>query len=122
MRSRKRGKGDSRKVTVIPARSSWAISMDGLQAALWALGGATEGHRTDSLSGAFNSPAEQEELTRRYADLCATTGFEQHAANRDSPTRNAPSNRATIPSRVRLTRLCDCAAIAPLTRAVITKR
>jgi transposase InsO family protein len=46
-----------------------------MQNALWALGGVPEGHRTDSLSAAFNNLAEQEELTRRYADLCKHYGL-----------------------------------------------
>ena len=47
----------------------------GLQAALWALGGVPEEHRTDSRSAAFNNLAEQEALTKRYADLCSHYGL-----------------------------------------------
>jgi len=42
----------------------------GLQDALWMAGGVPEEHHTDSLSAAFNNLAEQEDLTRRYDDLC----------------------------------------------------
>ena len=37
-------------------------------------GGVPEEHRTDSLSAAFNNLAEQEELTRRYKELCEHYG------------------------------------------------
>ncbi len=45
----------------------------GLQAALWRFGGAPEEHRTDSLSAAFKnlSPAQADDVTKRYASLCA---------------------------------------------------
>lgn len=52
----------------------------GLQNALWALGGVPQISRTDSLSAAFNNLAEREELTKRYKQLCEHYGME--------PTRN----------------------------------
>jgi transposase InsO family protein len=54
----------------------------GLQDALWMAGGVPQEHRTDSLSAAFNNLAEQEELTRRYADLCQHYGMR---ASRNNP-------------------------------------
>ena len=57
-----------RHVTVVDSGESFMALSTGLQAALWALGGAPEEHRTDSLSAAFNNLAEQDELTKRYAD------------------------------------------------------
>lgn len=54
-----------RHVTVIDSGESFLALSTGLQAALWALGGSPEEHRTDSLSAAFNNLAEQEELTQR---------------------------------------------------------
>ena len=55
---------------------------EGLQNALWTLGGAPLQHRTDSLSAAFrNLDADaQEDLTTRYKALCAHYGM--------TPTRN----------------------------------
>jgi hypothetical protein len=43
-----------------------------LQAALWALSGAPEREERciNSLPASFNNPAEPEELTRPYQDLC----------------------------------------------------
>jgi len=59
---------------------------EGLQNALWTLGGAPEQHRSDSLSAAFrNLDAEaREDLTRRYQALMRhyrmtpTRGEERH--------------------------------------------
>jgi transposase InsO family protein len=59
-----------RHAVVIDGGESFGALSTGLQSALWHLGGVPEEHRTDSLSAAFNSLAEQEELTRRYAALC----------------------------------------------------
>ena len=42
---------------------------DGLQRALWELGGVPERHRTDRLSAATNNLSEREEFTQRYAGL-----------------------------------------------------
>ncbi len=63
-----------RHAEVVRGGESFAALAQGLQNALWALGGVPEEHRTDSLSAAFNNLAEQEELTRRYADLCKHYG------------------------------------------------
>lgn len=60
---------------VVRGGESFAALAQGLQNALWTLGGVPEEHRTDSLSAAFNNLAEQEELTRRYADLCKHYGL-----------------------------------------------
>jgi len=57
---------------------------EGLQNALWALGGAPGQHRSDSLSAAFRNLDRdaREDLTRRYAALCDHYGM--------TPTRNNP--------------------------------
>lgn len=60
---------------VLTGGESFIALAQGLQNALWALGGVPEEHRTDSLSAAFNNLAEQEELTRRYDDLCRHYGM-----------------------------------------------
>lgn len=51
---------------------SFSALAEGLQAALWRLGGAPLEHRTDSLSAAFKnlSLEAQEDLTERYEALC----------------------------------------------------
>ena len=61
---------------------SFVALAEGLQNALWALGGVPKEHRTDSLSAAYRNldRAAQEDLTRRYNDLCSDYGM--------TPTRN----------------------------------
>ena len=67
---------------VILGGESYVALAEGLQNALWTLGGAPREHRSDSLSAAFrNLDADaREDLTRRYDALCAHYGME--------PTRN----------------------------------
>src|ERR1700694_3980491 len=67
---------------VILGGESYVALAEGLQNALWALGGAPLEHRSDSLSAAFRNLAgdAREDLTRRYDALCADYGME--------PTRN----------------------------------
>ena len=67
---------------VILGGESYVALAEGLQNALWALGGAPREHRSDSLSAAFrNLDADaREDLTTRYDALCAHYKME--------PTRN----------------------------------
>jgi transposase InsO family protein len=67
---------------VILGGESFVALAQGLQNALWALGGVPRQHRSDSLSAAFRNLDEdaREDLTRRYDALCADYGME--------PTRN----------------------------------
>ena len=67
---------------VVLGGESFVALAEGLQNALWVLGGAPREHRSDSLSAAFrNLTAEaREDLTRRYDALCAHYGMD--------PTRN----------------------------------
>jgi len=67
---------------VILGGESYVALAEGLQNALWALGGAPREHRSDSLSAAFRNldKAAREDLTRRYDALCAHYGMQ--------PTRN----------------------------------
>ena len=67
---------------VILGGESHVALAEGLQNALWALGGAPREHRSDSLSAAFRNLARdaREDLTRRYDALCAHYGMD--------PTRN----------------------------------
>jgi hypothetical protein len=63
---------------------SFVALAEGLQNALWALGGVPEQHRSDSLSAAFcNLDRDaQEDLTRRYEELCAHYGMTPSRNNR----------------------------------------
>jgi hypothetical protein len=69
---------------VILGGESFAALAEGLQNALWALGGAPHQHRTDSLSAAFRNLTQdaQADLTKSYEELCAHYGM--------TPTRNTP--------------------------------
>ncbi len=64
-----------RYAEVVQGGESYMALASGLQNALWAIGGVTEEHRTDSLSAAFNNLAEEEQLTTRYAALCLHYGM-----------------------------------------------
>ena len=77
-----------RHVSVIDSGESFMALSLGLQAALWALGGVPEEHRTDSLSAAFNNLAQQEELTRRYQDLCSHYGLRATRCNPGQSNEN----------------------------------
>ena len=67
---------------VVLGGESFVALAEGLQNALWALGGVPEQHRSDSLSAAFRNLDRdaQEDLTWRYEALCAHYGM--------TPTRN----------------------------------
>jgi hypothetical protein len=69
---------------VVLGGESFVALAEGLQNALWSLGGVPEHHRSDSLSAAFrNLDADaQEDLTRRYEAFCSHYGM--------TPTRNNP--------------------------------
>ena len=69
-------------VHVILGGESYVALAEGLQNALWALGGAPREHRSDSLSAAFRNLDRdaREDLTSRYDALCAHYRME--------PTRN----------------------------------
>jgi hypothetical protein len=69
-------------VRVVLGGESFVALAEGLQNALWALGGAPTEHRSDSLSAAFRNLEREAaaDLTRRYEELCAHYGM--------TPTRN----------------------------------
>jgi transposase InsO family protein len=69
---------------VVLGGESFVALAEGLQNALWTLGGVPEQHRSDSLSAAFcNLDRDtQQDLTTRYEELCAHYGM--------TPSRNNP--------------------------------
>jgi hypothetical protein len=71
-------------VSVVLGGESFVALAEGLQNALWSLGGAPLEHRSDSLSAAFRNLERNaaEDLTERYEALCAHYGM--------TPTRNNP--------------------------------
>ena len=60
----------------------------GLQNALWELGGVPEKHRTDCLTTAVNKADHPEEFTRRYQDLVDHYGTTACRTNPNSPNEN----------------------------------
>jgi transposase InsO family protein len=69
---------------VVLGGESFVALAEGLQNALWALGGVPDQHRSDSLSAAFcNLDRDAKaDLTERYEELCAHYGM--------TPSRNNP--------------------------------
>ncbi len=69
---------------VILGGESYVALAEGLQNALWALGGAPREHRSDSLSAAFRNlnRAARADLTTRYDALCLHYGMEPSRNNR----------------------------------------
>jgi len=64
-----------RYVHIVRGGESYSALADGLQNALYALGGAPQEHRTDSLSAAYINEAEQQRLTVSYQALCEHYGM-----------------------------------------------
>jgi len=62
---------------VVLGGESYVALAEGLQNALWTLGGVPHSHRTDSLSAAFKNlhRGEREDLTSRYEALCDHYGM-----------------------------------------------
>ena len=67
-------------VTLCASESFEALS-DGLQNALWELGGAPRRHRTDSLTAAVNNLSATREFQTRYRDLLAHYGVSGQRIN-----------------------------------------
>jgi hypothetical protein len=61
---------------------------EGLQNALWELGGVPELHRTDQLSAAVQKPDHPEEFTQRYRALLDHYGLQGHKTQPESPNEN----------------------------------
>jgi len=96
---------------VVLGGESFVALAEGLQNALWALGGVPEQHRTDSLSAAFhNLSADAEaDLTTRYEAFCAYYGMTPTRNNPASVTRTARSRAPTAISRASSKTPCCCA-------------
>jgi transposase len=61
---------------------------EGLQDALWELGGVPERHRTDRLSAAVQKLDNPEEFTQRYRALLNHYGLKGHKTQPESPNEN----------------------------------
>jgi len=67
-------------VKAICGGESFTALTEGVQEALWQLGGVPREHRTDRLSAAYRNLSNQEDEAARYAEFCRHYGME--------PTRN----------------------------------
>ena len=75
---------------VVLGGESFTALAEGLQDALWHLGGAPGEHRTDSLSAAFRNLGKDavEDITGRYRALCEHYGMEATRNNRGAAHEN----------------------------------
>ena len=75
---------------VVLGGESFTALAEGLQDALWHLGGAPREHRTDSLSAAFRNLDKDatEDITRLYGALCGHYGMEPTRNNRGAAHEN----------------------------------
>ena len=60
-----------RYVHITQGGESYSALADGLQSALFELGGSPKEHRTDSLSAAYVNESQKQHLTKSYQALCA---------------------------------------------------
>jgi hypothetical protein len=67
---------------------------DGLQQALWELGGAPQRHRTDRMSLAVNNASESKEFTRRYHALMDHYGLEMEKINARQAHENGDAEQS----------------------------
>jgi hypothetical protein len=74
---------------VVLGGESFTALAEGLQNALWSLGGAPGEHRTDSLSAAYRNLTREaiEDVTRRYDALCTYYGMTATRNNRGPSTK-----------------------------------
>ena len=77
-------------IKVIQGGESFSALSQGLQDALWSLGGCPSEHRTDSLSAAFRnlSKVDQEDMTDSYEGVCAHYGMQATRNNRGKGHEN----------------------------------
>jgi len=61
---------------------------EGLQNALWEMGGVPKMHQTDRLSAAVKKPGNPEEFTQRYKALLSHYGLQGHKTQPASPNEN----------------------------------
>lgn len=71
-------------VTICPSESFESLS-EGLQNALWQLGGVPRRHRSDSLSAAVNNLSAKREFQSRYQTLLAHYGRRLERTRLTSP-------------------------------------
>jgi len=73
---------------------SFASLSEGLQNALWALGGTPQRHRTDRMTLAVHADGQAEQFTARYAALLEHYGVTAEATNAASAHENGDCEQA----------------------------
>jgi hypothetical protein len=77
-------------VNIVLGGESYAALAEGLQNALWRLGGVPREHRSDSLSAAYRNLTKDaaQDVTLRYEELCGYYGMEPTRNNRGEGHEN----------------------------------
>lgn len=77
-------------VNIVHGGESYAALAEGLQDALWRLGGVPREHRSDSLSAAYRNLTKDavQDVTLRYEELCGYYGMEPTRNNRGEGHEN----------------------------------
>lgn len=73
---------------VILGGESWEAFAEGLQNALWEIGGVPQTHRTDSLSSAYKNLQQENDFTENYHSFCQHYGMEATRNNRGKSHEN----------------------------------
>lgn len=79
--------------TICYSESFESVS-EGLQRALWELGGTTERHRTDCLSAAVRNTTTGRPFTEQYTSLMRYLGIEPYRTNPSSPHENGDAEKS----------------------------
>ena len=83
-------------ITICFSESFESLS-EGLQNAVWQLGGVPERHRTDRMSLAVNNASNEKEFTQRYRGLLDYYGLEMEKIQPEEPNENGEC-RAVAPA------------------------
>jgi hypothetical protein len=80
-------------VTICFSESFESLS-EGLQNAVWQLGGVPQRHRTDRMSLAVNNASNEKEFTERYTGLLGYYGIEMEKIQAEQPNENGDAEQS----------------------------
>ena len=80
-------------VTICFSESFESLS-EGLQNAVWELGGVPQRHRTDRMSLAVNNASNEKEFTERYTGLLSYCGMEMEKIQPEEPHENGDAEQS----------------------------
>jgi hypothetical protein len=80
-------------ITICFSESFESLS-EGLQNAVWELGGVPQRHRTDRMSLAVNNASNEKEFTRRYTGLLDYYGLEMEKIQPEEPNENGDAEQS----------------------------